>query len=492
MSTLSKSLFSGFLWTTVQTFGSKVVSIVSQIILAWLLIPDDFGKVSIAMSITGIVFLIQNFGIYEVLVNRGHMFRKVLPLAQTISLLAALICIVVTIGASFVAEAVYQDAEIRNLILLFGLSIPFNTMSVVPKAKLSIDLKFKEISIINLLQLFFTQLLLILFVVIGLDIYSFVLAPVLVSVIRYFYINYIARVNIFFKFTLHHWRYLVSKSTLSFIHAIFQTIIRYSDYLILGIFTSVSEVGLYFMAYSLSVQVIGLLVNSLTPVLFPTLMKIPKSETAKIKEVLLKITALFGLIGMPFAFWQAVVAKPLILLVLDDKWLDTILLVQILSMGIGFRVLGSLWEVALKLQGLFKKQAIYSIISFFVFMILIVPFSYWYGNIGLAIAVSLFNVFVSLFLVYGAFKTYNVKFMEIIYLALKYFALCFIVFGPLFYLTEKFVAYTIVGFIINGVLAPVIYLLVIFCFDNKGKMQMQQLIDMFWKSRRKTNLITSK
>ena len=489
MKTLTKSLFAGFIWTTVQTFGSKVISIVSQLILAWLLIPDDFGKVSIAISITGIVFLIQNFGIYEVLVNRGHMFKKVLPLAQTISLLAALLCVIVTICSSFVAELVYQDSEIRNLILLFGLSIPFNTMSVVASAKLSIDLKFKELSIINLLQLFFTQFLVITFVLLGYDIYSFVLSPVLVSVVRYFYINYIAQINIFFKITLNHWKYLVSKSSLSFVHAVFQTMIRHVDYLILGVFASVSEVGLYFMAYTLSVQVIGLLVNSLAPVLFPTLMKIPKNETSKIKDVLLKIITLFALIGMPFALWQAVVAKPLILLLLDEKWFDTIFLVQILSVGVGFRVVGSLWEIALKIQGLFKKQALYSIVSFVVFMILIVPFSYWYGNVGLAYAVTIFNILVSVLLVFGAYNTYAIKFNQVLFLTLKYFVLSVVVFGTTYYMTDKFIVSQIINFLINGVLAPCIYLLVVYFFDIKGRILMQQLVETFLNTRRKKSYL---
>ncbi|WP_193316032.1 oligosaccharide flippase family protein [Flavicella marina] len=459
-------MFLGFVWTAFQTVGTKIISLVAQVFLAWLLVPEDFGKISIATSITGIIFMIQNFGLSDVLVSRGKMFDKIYDLTKSISALTAIVCFLIFCIVGFVAGAVYDDSVIKNLILLFSIVIPFNTMSVVSDAKLRIDLRFKELSIVRVCEFFLSQITIILFVLLDFGVYSFVLGPILSSIIRYFWLVKLAHISHSFKPTFHHWTYLFSNSFYGFVHSVCQTIIRQSDYLILALFVSQTEVGIYFMAYSLSVQVIGVLVGSLSPVLFPTLMKIPLQEKDRIKSVLLKITGVFAMLGMPFAFWQASVVKPLILIFFEEKWYDTILLVQILSIGIGFNVVSALWAPALRIQSLFKVQMKFSIISMIVFIVLITPLSYWFSSIGLAIAVSVYYMILSPVLLYFSFRKFDVSLIQVYTSVLKYFVMGAMVFGTLYYLNEIFNSTLMVQLIVLGFAAPSLYFFFLWRFDK--------------------------
>ena len=42
-SSLAQKTLAGFVWLTAQTFGSKLVNMVGQVVLAWLLLPDILG-----------------------------------------------------------------------------------------------------------------------------------------------------------------------------------------------------------------------------------------------------------------------------------------------------------------------------------------------------------------------------------------------------------------------------------------------------------------
>lgn len=466
MSKIKSSIISGFLWTGIQTVGSKLISLVAQLILAWLLLPEDFGKISIAFSITSIIIVIQNFGLTDVLVSRGKMFYHIYNLAKSISSVVAFIAITLAVFSSFIAGFIYADNDITNLILIFSLSIPFNTLSVVPDSKLRIDLKFKELSIIKFFEFFISQGLIIVFVLLGYGIYSFVFGPLISSVLRYFWLSNEANCSHRFKFTLNHYLYLFGNSIYGFFHSIFQTIIRHSDYLILALFVSQTDVGIYFMAYSLSVQAVGLLVNSLSPILFPTLMKIPKNEIEQIKIILLKVTGIYALFGMPFALWQASIADSLISIFFNNKWSDTILLVQILSFGIGFTIACSLWSPALRIKSKYKTQAFYSLLSLLFFISLIVPSSYFGGNEGLALSVTIYLIISGPLLLFYSFRYYDISFSELFHPILKYFSLSIMIFGTCYFFTHQFNLNDMIKLLINGVMSPVIYFGILFLVDK--------------------------
>src|ERR1700722_13409608 len=59
----------GFLWMTAQTVLNKVVSIGSQVALAWLLDREDFGLISKAFTATAFPALLYQLGVREVLVR---------------------------------------------------------------------------------------------------------------------------------------------------------------------------------------------------------------------------------------------------------------------------------------------------------------------------------------------------------------------------------------------------------------------------------------
>lgn len=468
-SSLTKNIYSGAKWTGLQVVGMKVFSALGQIILAWILAPEDFGKIALTLSITSFAFLFQNFGLQDVLVNRNKFFNTILPLAQSISLVAGIFCFLITLLLAFIGAFIYEDNEILYLILIYSLSIPFDTFSVIPDSKLRIDLRFKDLSYVQLLNSFFTQLLIIGLALMSFGVYSFVIAPVIISVLRFLYLNYLADINPIFKITFRKWRHVVYNSSWGFLHSLCQKIIQQSDYLILGLFVTKGVVGVYYLAYSLSVQVIGFVVNSISPVLFPTLMKIPKDKREDIKLLLLKITSYLSMIGMPFAIWQAANAEPLIRIFLEDKWIDTIPMIEVLSLGIGFSVVGTLWTLSLKLRAEFKKQALYSVYSSFFLLALLVPLTYYYEEQGTIIAVALYHFIATPLLLKNSFKHYKVSLAEILIPIYKYFILSMAVFGLFYYLVKYFDFNLYINLLLNGLVAPCVYVTILYYIDIRFK-----------------------
>jgi O-antigen/teichoic acid export membrane protein len=463
MSSLSQKVFSGVVWIIIQTATTKIISFSAQIVLAWILLPSDFGKISLTYTVTNIGLLLQNFGLKEVLISRGKSFYAYLPLARSLSLLTGIICVVATLLLGIGGSIVYHDWQIMSLVIIYSCAIPFNALSLVPSSKLSIDVRFKYISLIAILSLLLTQGLTIAFAMLNFGVYSFVIPPVIAALLNYGILHYVTRISIRFIFTLRRWWLLVSKSFWGFVHSVCQTLIFQSDYIVLGLVATQSIVGIYAMAYSLSVQVIGLFTGNIGPVLFPSLMKVgEKGEQTKL--VFLKCTAFFAMIGMPFAIWQGASAAPLIKIFLSNKWLNSIHLVEILSIGMAFRIVSSIWEIPFKLRAAFKQQAYNSVISSLSFFFLLIPFSYFFKEKGTAIAVSLFYIISSPVLLYCSFKYYSISLRLILNIFFKYSILTTFAFVPMFYLSH-FIQNNWFCLLLNGILGPIIYVALLYCFD---------------------------
>jgi O-antigen/teichoic acid export membrane protein len=299
---------------------------------------------------------------------------------------------------------------------------------------------------------------------------------VIVSVLNYLFLNIQAGIGFFFKVNFKRWRHLVGKSAWGFLFAICQRVIQQFDFAVLGLYAMQSEVGLYFFAFSLSVQAVGLLSGSLVPVLFPALNRVAKGGDIHLKSILIKFATLLSLFGMPFALWQAVSAKPLILIFLPVKWHDSIYLVQILSFGVGFQIVSTLWMTALRVKADFRRQALYSFVSSIYFLVLIIPFTCYFKSTGTATAVTLFNLTASPILIFYSFRYFNIGFIEIMRPLLKYFMLSIIIFGGN-YIWSSYIGSIYFSLLINGFFSPFVYLGIVYLFDG------DILNELFYKIR---------
>src|SRR4051812_50015840 len=92
-----------------QTVGSKFVGMAGQVILAWLLTPDDlglWGKASIVMGFSG---LIQQAGLRETLINRQRAYHLWANAAFWMSVALGLLGAVITAGGGVPAAGVFNE-----------------------------------------------------------------------------------------------------------------------------------------------------------------------------------------------------------------------------------------------------------------------------------------------------------------------------------------------------------------------------------------------
>ncbi|MBB6430785.1 oligosaccharide flippase family protein [Algisphaera agarilytica] len=339
-------------WTLLLTLFSKVISLGGQVVLAWLLAPRAFGLIGLAYTLTAFTALLQRAGIREVLVHRHRRFHLWATPGFWMSLTFGVLTSAVMLGMAPVLARVYGEPELVGLIMVLALAAPINGVASVADAKLQSQLRFGLISRVGMLQAILTMGLTILFAWLGFGAYSFVMPQPIAALFNLVCLWRAADVSVTGKPRFSCWRYLLSDSLVMLLGSVLIAVIAQGDYFILGLVLDATEVGLYFFAFNLSIQVITLFSSQFTRVLFPTLASIddPYRQT----EVYLRVSRMLTLAAMPFAGMQILIADPLIRLMFDERWYPAITIFQVLSLATVFRVVSTSAGSLLQAQGRFK------------------------------------------------------------------------------------------------------------------------------------------
>jgi O-antigen/teichoic acid export membrane protein len=112
---------SGLAWMLAQTIGSKVVGFFGQIVLAWLLVPEEFGVVSLALVIMSFAGIVQQSGVREVLIRRHAQFGRWQNSAFWLSIASGLTALAVMVAAAPIAEVVFAAPGLAGLAIVLSL-----------------------------------------------------------------------------------------------------------------------------------------------------------------------------------------------------------------------------------------------------------------------------------------------------------------------------------------------------------------------------------
>lgn len=407
-----KLVLAGTIWLLLQTLGSKVITLLGQLVLAWLLSPDDFGQIGLAYTITAFASLLINPGIDVILVRRGRRFQLWSTPAFYFSLAAGLLgCLAILIAAPLAAR-LYGAPQLTGLLAVLAVATPIGSFMLVPTAKLRSELRFGVISLVNVLQSTFQTLLTLAFAFLNFGVYSFVLPMPIVYAISATILWFVARPAVRHRQPLRHWRYLIGDTSYIFSQRVIHTAVSQGDYIVLGALFGAVAVGPYFFAYGIATQAIRLTAGSFQLVLLAGLARFA-SNSIQQTQAALKATSALALVGTPLCFIQAVLAGPLLRALYGEKWEAAIPLIQLISVGLAFDVAS--WPVGSLLQsrGQFRFLFYWSVAVAPIFLLAITFGAFVAGSLGVATAVCLYYVMFSPPLAFWTFRASGVAWREI-------------------------------------------------------------------------------
>jgi O-antigen/teichoic acid export membrane protein len=354
-----------------QTLGSKVVGMAGQIVLAWLLMPDDMGLWAKASIIMGFSGMIQTAGLRETLIHRQRNYHLWANTAFWMSVVLGLVAGAVTAAAAWPAAYLFHEPRLVGMLLVLAATSPLMSLDLAAEAKLQNQMRFGLLAMTNWGMELLKLALTVGFAAIlpsQYKAYSFVLPRPIYAVARLLILWRAAQPPIRSKPQFSRWKYMFNDSATLFISGLFLMLQWQGDYIVLGRIYTGAILGIYYVAFNLSIQTMHLFTGNLTGVLFPALSKL-QGDPARQIRAFLDATRMLALIAVPLCMLQIGLADPGIRLFFqDNKWQDAIPVLQALSLGMAFRVVASPGGSLIQAQGRFRVILITNVVNAIVFL----------------------------------------------------------------------------------------------------------------------------
>lgn len=384
----------GFAWMAGQTALGKLIALLGQIVLARLLLRDEWGLIGMAYTVSEMANLIQKTGQREILIQRHRRFDRWVSVAFWMSLAAGILNAGVMAAAAPLAAWAYGRRELLGLVLVLATWPPLSALSTVPLARLQLQMRFRAIATIYTATGALMMGLTILFAALGCHAYSFVLPWPIIGVIRTALMWWLAPQRIKLSPQLRRWKYLFGTSAAVFIGRASMAVISQADYMMLGLFYADNRVvGTYYFAFSLSMQTMLLLATNLESVLFPVLSRV--TDPQRQRAAYLLAAQILAVLAIPVCLLQAGASDSILRTIFKPEWHSAMWPLAILSIGMAFRAVGSPSQSLIQAQGRFRAFMLLNLMgaAAFVSMVAIgaAAGKHWLGGqVTVAIAAAIY------------------------------------------------------------------------------------------------------
>jgi PST family polysaccharide transporter len=377
-------------WSFASKFTSQAISILFGIILARLLIPEDFGLVAMALVMTRFAGLFADIGFGSALiqkkdVNEGH-FSSVFWLNN---ITGVALSITLVLLSPFIA-AFFNRPELEPITMALSITFIFNALALVPRSWLSKKLAFRELGTIDLVSMILSGGLAIVMAVEGYGFWSLVVQQVVERVL-----------STFLVWMVVDWRprkglnILAIRELFSFSASVFSTrslqfISLNIGNLLLGKFLSAQAAGLFDKAQSMMLSPLQNISHVIGNVMFPSLSLI-QAETDRVKSTYIRLINTVSLFSFPMMVGMFVVADSFVLGVLGPNWSDVIQLFRILCIAGLLTSIASVTGAVYLSQGRADLQLKVNLITQPIGIILVVVGLQW-GVVGVTMGFAIGHV----------------------------------------------------------------------------------------------------
>ncbi len=390
---LTEKTSSGFAWLVLQTFGVRGVRMGAQIALAWLLLPEDFGLFGMTMAVAAIAMMPAEGGLQEVLVKRHKRFELWSAPGFWVALAVGLVMSAAMFASAPLVARLFDEPEVIDLIRIAAIAPLIGSLNSVAMAKLNSQMRFRAVAVLGMVKTVVNMGLAVALAALDMGAYSFIIPIPVAQLVHTAGCYALARPQVRLRRAGRRIRYLVRDVGSLYGVLLMRTVGGRVDTASLSIFLVKDRVGLYVFAFNLSMQTMGMVVIQLTNVLLPALSKLDKDPQRQ-RRAFVRAARTLALVGIPTSLLQCVLADPLVRLIFQPQWLESVAILQILSVGMALRVMAGPSGSLLRAQGRFTALLRYQAVCTPLFALLALAVASTQSAVNVAMAVAgYFSVF---------------------------------------------------------------------------------------------------
>ncbi len=325
---MNNKIISNLIWRFAERFGAQMISFVVSIVLARLLLPEDYGLVALIQVFIVILQVFVDSGLGNALIQKLHVDDIDFSTVFYFNIASCTLIYILLFLLAPVISRFYGNMEMVPMIRVVGLTLVVSGVKNIQQAYVSRNMLFKKFFYATLGGTLFSAVVGIVLAYMGAGAWALVAQHLsnlcIDTVILWITVKWRpkwvfswSRFRILFAFG---WRLLVS--------SLLETVYNNLRNLVIGKKYTPDDLAFYQKGQQLPDLVVTNINTSIGSVLFPALAK-EQENPEVVKAHMQKAIQMSSYLMWPMMIGLGVCAEPVISLLLTDKWLPCVPYLQI-------------------------------------------------------------------------------------------------------------------------------------------------------------------
>lgn len=326
-------------WSILERLSTQVVGFLIGIVLARLLSPHDYGVVGMMAIFLALSNVFIDSGFTNALIRKQDRSEADLSTAFYFNCIIGFLVYVILWVCSPLIASYFNEPLLIILVRIAGLNVLLNSLMIVQTAILTANLNMKLQTLINLAGQIPSGGIAIFMAYNGAGVYTLVIQTVLSSTIRCFLLWHFAKWRPKEKFNRSSFYYLWDYGSKLLAATLIGVSFEQVYSVLIGKFIGTNSLGYYAKGAQLRDNVTGTTNGIIQKIALPILSKYQYDKDI-LRDKFREVMKLLVMVVAPFSALLCFSANDIIVLLWTDKWVNSVILFQLLIIGSIFAPIG--------------------------------------------------------------------------------------------------------------------------------------------------------
>jgi teichuronic acid exporter len=335
MDNLRGRTFSGLKWSAFDRFASQGISFIISIIIARILSPSDYGVVGMIAIFLAISQAFVNGGLGSALIRKQNRTEIDFSTAFYYNIAVSwLFYILLYFSAPWIARF-YDTPILAPVTRVVSLNIVIGAIGTMQRIKLTIAIDFKTQAKISIITLLFTGALGIFLAYKGFGVWALIFQQLTSTIINTGLLWYFVSWKPKWVFSLSSFRELFGYGSKLLLTGILDAAYTNIYQMVIGKKYKATDLGYYTRAYGTAQIFSSSITDVIQRVTFPVLSEL-QEDLPRLTNNYRRLLKMSAFIVFPLMILMTALSEPLIKILLTDKWLPVVPLMQVLCISYMF------------------------------------------------------------------------------------------------------------------------------------------------------------
>ena len=320
-------LLHGVVWNFVEKVLMRGASFIIGIILARLLSPSDFGLIGMLAIFVAISNVFIEGGLAKALIQRKDCQDIDFSTAFVANVgMSLVIYVVLFLTAPLIADF-YDEPILTDITRILSLNFVLGSFNIVQRAKLMANVDFKSLAQINVISTIVSGIVGIAMAYYGWGVWSLVGQTLCSTIVLLFLFPFYSKWRPSICFSKDSFRQLFGFGSKLMATGVYSVILNNISTICIGRFYKSNQLGFYTRASQFSEIISSTMFDVLGNVTFPVLSHL-QDDREKLVLVYRKSLFITAMLIFPLMILCALLSRPMVIILLTEKWLPCVVLMQ--------------------------------------------------------------------------------------------------------------------------------------------------------------------